>query len=173
VYWRKAAASSNGQDVVFSRLRWEFDSPRCYQEDRCVCKRVKWRCDAGSFNGRTRVFEARHERSIRSPAARFKLKRSSRSGEGYGYFFGQKTPYLIVPSSRCEVIQLVRTTGSDPVHAGSNPALAAKFEDGSQGLAAKTPDCLSGETGSIPVATANVLNERAWYSGWCLGPPTR
>ena len=32
-----------------------------------------WRCDAGSFNGRTRVFEARHERSIRSPAARFVL----------------------------------------------------------------------------------------------------
>ena len=27
---RKEAASSNGQDAV-SRLRWEFDSPRCYQ----------------------------------------------------------------------------------------------------------------------------------------------
>ena len=25
------AASSNGQDAVLSRLRWEFDSPRCYQ----------------------------------------------------------------------------------------------------------------------------------------------
>ena len=25
------AASSNGQDPAPSRLRWEFDSPRCYQ----------------------------------------------------------------------------------------------------------------------------------------------
>ena len=25
------AASSNGQDAALSRLRWEFDSPRCYQ----------------------------------------------------------------------------------------------------------------------------------------------
>ena len=25
------AASSNGQDPALSRLRWEFDSPRCYQ----------------------------------------------------------------------------------------------------------------------------------------------
>jgi hypothetical protein len=24
-------ASSNGQDASLSRLRWEFDSPRCYQ----------------------------------------------------------------------------------------------------------------------------------------------
>jgi hypothetical protein len=57
------------------------------------------------------------------------LNWNSRSGEGYGYFFGQKTPYLIVPSSQgkyCEVIQLDRIAGSDPVHAGSNPALAAK-----------------------------------------------
>ena len=44
------AASSNGQDAVLSRLRWEFDSPRCYQEDRCVrmrilevkCRVVQW-----------------------------------------------------------------------------------------------------------------------------------
>ena len=28
---REEAASSNGQDAVPSRLRWEFDSPRCYQ----------------------------------------------------------------------------------------------------------------------------------------------
>jgi hypothetical protein len=28
---RKEAASSNGQDPAPSRLRWEFDSPRCYQ----------------------------------------------------------------------------------------------------------------------------------------------
>ena len=26
------AASSNGQDAALSRLRWEFDSPRCYQD---------------------------------------------------------------------------------------------------------------------------------------------
>ena len=25
-------ASSNGQDAALSRLRWEFDSPRCYQD---------------------------------------------------------------------------------------------------------------------------------------------
>ena len=28
---RQEAASSNGQDTAPSRLRWEFDSPRCYQ----------------------------------------------------------------------------------------------------------------------------------------------
>src|SRR5260370_27996142 len=28
---RQEAASSNGQDAAPSRLRWEFDSPRCYQ----------------------------------------------------------------------------------------------------------------------------------------------
>ena len=28
---REEAASSNGQDAAPSRLRWEFDSPRCYQ----------------------------------------------------------------------------------------------------------------------------------------------
>ena len=28
---REEAASSNGQDAALSRLRWEFDSPRCYQ----------------------------------------------------------------------------------------------------------------------------------------------
>jgi hypothetical protein len=28
---RQEAASSNGQDAALSRLRWEFDSPRCYQ----------------------------------------------------------------------------------------------------------------------------------------------
>jgi hypothetical protein len=31
----EVAASSNGQDAVLSRLRWEFDSPRCYQEFVC------------------------------------------------------------------------------------------------------------------------------------------
>ena len=28
---RQGAASSNGQDAALSRLRWEFDSPRCYR----------------------------------------------------------------------------------------------------------------------------------------------
>ena len=28
---RYEAVSSNGQDAAPSRLRWEFDSPRCYQ----------------------------------------------------------------------------------------------------------------------------------------------
>jgi hypothetical protein len=28
---REEAASSKGQDAALSRLRWEFDSPRCYQ----------------------------------------------------------------------------------------------------------------------------------------------
>ena len=28
---REEAAASNGQDAALSRLRWEFDSPRCYQ----------------------------------------------------------------------------------------------------------------------------------------------
>ncbi len=48
----------------------------------------------------------------------------------------QKTPYPQVPSQVCEVIQLARITGSDPVHARSNRALAAKFRKWSQSLAA-------------------------------------
>jgi hypothetical protein len=28
---RREGAASNGQDAALSRLRWEFDSPRCYQ----------------------------------------------------------------------------------------------------------------------------------------------
>ena len=36
---QEVAASSNGQDAVLSRLRWEFNSPRCYQEFVCL-KRV-------------------------------------------------------------------------------------------------------------------------------------
>ena len=28
---REEAASSNGQDTALSRLRWEFDSPHCFQ----------------------------------------------------------------------------------------------------------------------------------------------
>jgi hypothetical protein len=41
-----------------------------------------------------------------------------------------------VPPQRCEVIQVARITGSDPVHARSNRALAATFRKWSQSLAA-------------------------------------
>ena len=68
----------------------------------------------------------------------------------------KKTPCLNVPSSCCEVIQLVRITGSDPVHARSNRALAAKFE-GVAESSGRMPDCLSGGTGSTPVATAKFV----------------
>ena len=68
----------------------------------------------------------------------------------------KKTPCLNVPSSRCEVIQLVRITGSDPVHARSNRALAAKFEAVAES-SGRMPDCLSGGTGSTPVATAKFV----------------
>src|SRR6266436_1178985 len=46
--------------------------------------------------------------------------------KGYGYFScPENTPYPQVPSSQsCEVIQLARITGSDPVHARSNRAPA-------------------------------------------------
>ena len=87
---QQLAASSNGQDAVLSRLRWEFDSPRCYQV--CVCVKVKRSCDAGSFNGRTRVFEARHERSIRSPAARFALNEVRGVVKATVTSLSQKTP---------------------------------------------------------------------------------
>jgi hypothetical protein len=62
---------------------------------------------------------------------------SSRSGEGYGYFSWKET-YRIrkFTPQNCEVIQLARITGSDPVHARSNRALAAKFRTRSQSLAA-------------------------------------
>ena len=40
------------------------------------------------------------------------------------------------PPQNCEVIQLARITGSDPVHARSNRALAANFRKWSQSLAA-------------------------------------
>jgi hypothetical protein len=40
------------------------------------------------------------------------------------------------PPHSCEVIQLARITGSDPVHARSNRALAAKFRTRSQSLVA-------------------------------------
>lgn len=60
-----------------------------------------------------------------------------RSGEGYGYFScPEKYRIRKFPPHSCEVIQLARITGSDPVHALSNRALAANFEMWSQSLAA-------------------------------------
>ncbi len=65
------------------------------------------------------------------------IRQNSRSGEGYGHFSWKET-YRIrrFPPQNCEVIQLARITGSDPVHARSSRALAAKFEKWSQSLAA-------------------------------------
>ena len=148
---RQEAASSNGQDAVLSSLRWEFDPPRCYQEFVCL-KGV--RCDAGSFNGRTRVFEARHERSIRSPGSQICCELKIRGVvKATVTSHLKKTPLLIVPSSCCGVIQLDRITGSDPVHARSNRALATKLRVVAES-SGRMPDCLSGGTGSTPVATA-------------------
>jgi hypothetical protein len=57
-------------------------------------------CDAGSFNGRTRVFEARYERSIRSPAARSYFELKVRGVvKATVTSLSKKTLYLIVPSS--------------------------------------------------------------------------
>ena len=67
------AASSNGQDAVLSRLRWEFDSPRCYQamstemievEGFEVEVAAELYCDRGGDQGET-CDEAAHVR--RSP----------------------------------------------------------------------------------------------------------
>src|SRR5258708_10227855 len=63
------------------------------------------------------------------------IGRNSRSGEGYGYFScPENTPFRRFPPQNCEVIQLARITGSDPVHARSNRALAANFKKWSQSL---------------------------------------
>ena len=68
-----------------------------------------------------------HERSIRSPAAKIRFELKVRVvAKVTVTSLARNKPYLIVPSSCCEVIQLARIAGSDPVHAGSNPALAAK-----------------------------------------------
>ena len=61
---------------------------------------------------------------------------------------------LVGAPQRCEVIQLVRITGSDPVHARSNRALAAKVWNAVAESSGRMPDRLSGGTGSTPVATA-------------------
>ena len=55
---------------------------------------------------------------------------------------------------------MVRITGSDPVHARSNRALAAKFEDAVAESSGRMPDRLSGGTGSTPVATATGVMTR-------------
>lgn len=63
------------------------------------------------------------------------------------------------PLLDCEVIQLARITGSDPVHARSNRALAAKLRVVAES-SGRMPDCLSGGTGSTPVATATGVMTR-------------
>ena len=69
------------------------------------------------------------------------MKRNSRSGEGYGYFSWKETHRIrTFPPQNCEVIQLARITGSDPVHARSNRALRSQIRKWSQSLAA---GCLS------------------------------
>jgi hypothetical protein len=93
-------------------------------------------CDAGSFNGRTRVFEARYGRSIRPPAARFTRSVFRGVLKATVTSFSKKNTGPKYSTSRCEVIQVDRITGSDPVHARSNRALAAKFREWSQSLAA-------------------------------------
>ena len=88
------------------------------------------------------------------------MKRNSRSGKGYGYFSWKET-YRVrrFPPQCCEVIQLARITGSDPVHARSNRALAAKLNVVAES-SGRMPDCLSGGTGSTPVATATGVRTR-------------
>ena len=77
------------------------------------------------------------------------------------------------PPHVCEVIQLERITGSDPVHAGSNPALAAKLNVVAES-SGRMPDCLSGGTGSTPVATATGRGpRRATLARWGGGVRTR
>ena len=96
--------------------------------------------------------------------------------------------------SRCTQYDLLRSAGSticsDSITWSSVDAVAES--------SGRMPDCLSGGTGSTPVATATGVmtpwegrsspkrvqagsnpvtparcEGRAWYSGWCLGPPTR
>ena len=54
---------------------------------------------------------------------------------------------------------MVRITGSDPVHARSNRALAAKLNVVAES-SGRMPDCLSGGTGSTPAATASGVMTR-------------
>jgi hypothetical protein len=72
------------------------------------------------------------------------------------------------PPQSCEVIQLARITGSDPVHARSNRALAAKLNVVAES-SGRMPDCLSGGTGSTPVATATGVRTR-WEGRWSPKP---
>src|SRR5947209_20300041 len=122
------------------------------------------RCDAGSFNGRTRVFEARHEHSIRSPAARlFRIEvRGVVKATVTSHL--KKTPLLIVPSSCCEVIQLALTRFMHVRIVPSQPKSNAVAES-----SGRMPDCLSGGTGSTPVATATGVRTR-WEGRWSPKP---
>src|SRR5258708_10018734 len=100
---------------------------------------------------RVRAFESLPGSQFESQQRR-KLIRNSRSGEGYGYFSWKETYRVrMFPPQSCEVIQLARITGSDPVHARSNRALAAKFRKWSQSLAAGQPNVFPEGPGQIPL----------------------
>ena len=156
-----------------------------------------WRCDARSFNGRTRAFEARNERSIRSPAAKLCVElRGVVKADGY-FSFQEHTV------SECSLLDVARSFNwlgwpalTRLMHVRIVPSQPFETVAESGG---RMPDCLSGGTGSTPVATAmgvrtrqegrwspkpvlagsnpatpaRSVEGRAWYSGWCLGPPTR
>ena len=111
---------------------------------------------------------------------------SSRSGEGYGYFFGKKqtvsdcslllnyegfarssnwvgerTVSAVARANwregtavkRCCALERCQPALTRFMHVRIVPS-QPNFGKWSQGLAARMPDCLSGETGSTPVATA-------------------
>ena len=127
------AASPNGQDAVLSRPRREFDSPRCYQDAAIVI--------GGATPGRSMVGRGPLKLGM---SVRFAPRQPSSCVK----FRGVRRPRLLLfprtirvwlfPPQHCEVIQLARMAGSDPAHARSNRALAAKVQSlkRSQSLAA-------------------------------------
>lgn len=102
----------------------------------------------GRLSGRTLDFESGYGRSNRSPAASLESQQRRKPiEEQWREIRGvvkatvtslvQKTHRIRrFPPQSCEVIQLARIAGSDPVHARSNRALAAKFRKRSQSPAA-------------------------------------
>ena len=96
------AASSNGQDAVLSRLRWEFNSPRCYQEFVCLNGVIGGVMPGRSMAGRESlklVMSVRPPQHVQNkngacwgprfdslPGSQICCELKARSGEGYGYF---------------------------------------------------------------------------------------
>src|SRR5207248_7590846 len=82
---QEVAASSNGQDAVLSRLRWKFDSSRCYQEFVCLNGVIGGVMPGRSMAGRESL---KLVMSVRFAPRQPDLLciETSRSGEGYGYF---------------------------------------------------------------------------------------